>query len=96
MNLGEPRKAIEFYEQHQTIACKIGDYRGESYALGNLGLAWDELGEPRKAIEFYEQVLTIAREIGDRRSEGNALWNMSLSVAKLGDRARASCWLKRH
>ena len=38
----EPRQAIEFYEQHLAIAREIGDRRGESAALGNLGLAYAE------------------------------------------------------
>ena len=73
-DLGEPRKAIEYFEQKLAIAREIGDRRGEGNALGNLGLAWAALGEPRKAIDFYEQQLAIAREIGDRRGEGNALF----------------------
>ena len=54
-DLGEPRKAIEFYEQALAIAREIGDRRGEGADLGNLGNAYSDLGEPRKAIEFYEQ-----------------------------------------
>ena len=54
-DLGETRKAIEFYEQLLAIAREIGDRRGEGNALGNLGIAWADLGEPRKAIEYHEQ-----------------------------------------
>jgi hypothetical protein len=88
-DLGETRKAIEFYEQHRDIAREIGDRRGEGNALGNLGNAYAALGETRKAIEFYEQALVIDREIGDRRGEGNALWNMALALDQLGEREQA-------
>ena len=88
-DLGETRRAIEFYEQQLIIVREIGDRHGEGNALGNLGVAYTDLGETRRAIEFYEQRLVIAREIGDRRGEGTALWNMNLSLDKLGERAQA-------
>lgn len=87
--LGEPRRAIEFYERRLVIAREIGDRRGEGAALGNLGLAYANLGEPRRAIEFYEQQLVITREIGDRRGEGNALGNLGNAYAHLGEPHRA-------
>jgi tetratricopeptide (TPR) repeat protein len=88
-DLGQPRKAIEFYEQQLAIAREIGNRRGEGNALGNLGNAYADLGQPRKAIEFYEQQLAIAREIGDRRGEAIACWNMGDEYAKQGDLKRA-------
>ena len=36
-DLGEPRKAIEYYEQALKISREIGDRRGEGNHLGNLG-----------------------------------------------------------
>ena len=39
-DLGEYRRAIEYHEQHLTIAREIGDRLGEGHALGNLGLAY--------------------------------------------------------
>jgi len=88
-NLGEARKAIEFYEQALMIDREIGDRRGEGADLGNLGLAYAALGDERKAIEFYEKQLTIVREIGDRRGEGNALGNLGNAYAALGDARKA-------
>jgi len=87
--LGETRKAIEFYEQALVIAREISDKRNESAWLGNLGLAYADLGETRKAIEFYEQDLAIAHEIGDRRGESNALMNIGNAHFSLGDIQRA-------
>ncbi len=88
-DLGEPRRAIEYYEQRLVIAREIGDRRGEGNALGNLGNAYAALGEPRRAIEYYEQHLVITREIGDRRGEGNALGNLGNAYADLGEPRRA-------
>ena len=88
-DLGEPRKAIEFYEQGLVIDREIGDRRGEGTDLGNLGIVYKNLGEPRKAIEFYEQQLKIVREVGDRRGEGNALGNLGNAYANLGEARKA-------
>lgn len=40
-DLGEPRKAIEYYQQAFAIAREIGDLRGEANALWNMSLAQD-------------------------------------------------------
>jgi len=88
-NLGEMRRAIEFYEQDLAIAREIGNRRGEGDSLGNLGNAYAVLGETRRAIEFYEQNLAIAREIGDRRGEGNSLGNLGIAYKNLGETRRA-------
>ena len=93
-NLGEPRKAIEYYEQALKISREIGDRRGEGNHLGNLGLAYSDLGEPRKAIEYYEQALKISRETGDRRGEGNHLGNLGLAYSDLGEPRKAIEFLK--
>lgn len=87
--LGNPCKAIEFYEQRLVITHEIGDRRDEGNALGNLGIAYADLGEPHKAIEFYEQALAIDREIGDRRGEGADLGNLGNAYADLGEPRKA-------
>ncbi|MHC5917297.1 MAG: CHAT domain-containing protein, partial [Nostoc sp.] len=51
-------------------------------ALGNLGLAYQDLGNYAKAIEYEQQHLEIAREIKDRQSEGKALNNIGSSLEK--------------
>ena len=71
--LGEPRQAIDYYEQALDIAHEIGDRQGEGATQGNLGLACAALGETRKAIEYYKRALAIARETGDRKGEGAEL-----------------------
>ena len=77
-DLGEPRKAIEFYEQALKISKEIGDRRGEGADLGNLGSAYSDLGEPRKAIKFYEQALKIFEDIEDPYAEKAKRWLQEL------------------
>jgi len=64
-DLGETRRAIQFYEERLTIAREIGDRRGEGYALWNMSLALDQLGERAQAIQHAEQALTIREQIED-------------------------------
>jgi tetratricopeptide (TPR) repeat protein len=58
-NLGEMRRAVEFYEQTLVIAREIGDRRSEGIALSGLGVAYNELGEMGRAIQFQEQALVL-------------------------------------
>jgi len=88
-DLGDYRRAIEFYEQAVTIAREIGDRSSEGLALNNMGLAYRNMGETRRAIELYPQALVIAHELNDRREEGNALGNLGLAYADLGETRRA-------
>jgi len=88
-NLGDSRRAIEYYEQALTVAREIGNRHGEGADLGNLGLAYSALGETRRAIEYFEQCLVIHREIGDRRGEGADLGNLGLAYRALGETRRA-------
>jgi len=62
-DLGETRKAIEYYEQILIIHREIGDRRGEGADLWNMSLAFDKLGERNKAIEYAEISLKIKDEI---------------------------------
>jgi tetratricopeptide (TPR) repeat protein len=88
-NLGEPKKAVEYYVQALKIGREIGDRRGEANHLGNLGNEYYQLGEPKKAIEYYEQTLIIHREIGYRRGEGADLGNLGSAYCYLGEPRKA-------
>ena len=94
--LGEPKRAIEYYKQHLAIARETGDRRGEGNALGNLGNAYGNLGEPKRAIEYFEQVLAIAQETGDRRGEGRALGNLGGAYLLLGELKQAIEYFEQH
>jgi tetratricopeptide (TPR) repeat protein/transcriptional regulator with XRE-family HTH domain len=83
------RKHVCWLEEAIAAWREIGDRRGESAALGNLGTAWAVLGDTRKAIEFQDLSLLISREIGDLYGEGQALGNLGLAWARLGDARKA-------
>jgi tetratricopeptide (TPR) repeat protein len=65
--LGEPKKAIYYYEQALKISREIGNRFGEGTQLGNLGLVYTLLGKPKKAIVFLEKSLSIAKSIENPR-----------------------------
>ena len=88
-DLGEPRRAIQYYERVLEITRATGDRRGEGAALNNLGIAHRRLGETPRAIEYYEQDLGTTRETGDRRGEGMTLYNRGLALDNLGRRDEA-------
>ena len=77
------KKSIEYFEQALQISRKIGDRRGESNHLTNLGLAYGHQGQVDKAIDYYEQARAISREIGDLYVEGTALGNLSTITQKV-------------
>ncbi|MBD2069574.1 tetratricopeptide repeat protein [Leptolyngbya sp. FACHB-671] len=83
------RDAIDFHQQHLSIAREIGDRRGEANALSNLGIAYFSLGQYQQTIDFYRQSLAIDREIGDQQGEVIALSNLGIAYFSLGQYQRA-------
>lgn len=92
--LGDSRKAIEYFEQALPIFRDIGNLRGEGNALGSLGFAYYALGEPRKAIEYNEQALIISRRIAFKHGEGADLNNLGNSYRALGEYTRAIAYFE--
>jgi tetratricopeptide (TPR) repeat protein len=91
--LGEPRKAIDYYEQALAI---LKEVYGEKHpqvatALNNLGLAWNDLGGHRKAIQFFEQALAILKEVYGEKNQNvaSALNNLGLAWNDLGETQKA-------
>ena len=64
-DLGETRRAIEFYEKALEIDHEIGNRQGEGMNLWNMGLALDKLGERAQAIARAEAALKIFEQIED-------------------------------
>ena len=74
-NLGDYRKAIEYYEKSLSIAKGMEDLfkffgepvdrQSEGVCYASLGNAYNNLGDYRKAIEYYEKSLSIAKEMED-------------------------------
>lgn len=95
-DIGEVRKAIEYYKRALVIDRDIGNKSGEGTDLGNLGTSYARLGDLPPAIEYYELALTITREsakasqneqerIVARRGEGSRLGNLGNAYYLLGE-----------
>ena len=69
LHLGEPRKAIEFYEQALKISREIGDRRGEGNHLFNMSLSLQALGQQEKAIPLAKSALAIFEQIESPHAE---------------------------
>jgi len=63
LDLGDTRKAIEFYEQQLGIVRGIGDRQGEGDALFNMGLALYSLEEKDRAIDLTKRAFIIFEAI---------------------------------
>ena len=88
-NLGDTKKAIEYYEEALKISKEIGDRREEGNWLRLLGFAYLCLGEVRKAIQYYEKCLKIAQETGDSSYECTVLAEFGNAYKSLGEVKKA-------
>jgi tetratricopeptide (TPR) repeat protein len=87
--MGESRKAIEFFTQRLATARKLGDGDGECNAIGNLANVHDMLGEHEAARRLCEEELVLRRKRGDRRGESQSLGSLGLVHAALGEYDKA-------
>jgi CHAT domain-containing protein/Tfp pilus assembly protein PilF len=88
-DLGEKKKALEFYEQALPIWRAFVDRTGEATTISNIGVMYSDLGEKKKALDYYEQALPIWRAIVDRRGEAVTLNNLGQAYSDLGEKKKA-------
>ena len=87
--LGEPQKALDFYNQALPMLHEAGDDRDEARTLNNIGLIYDARGEKRKALEYYSRSLPILSNAKDKSTEGITLVNIGLVYDALGEKQKA-------
>ncbi|MBU7013329.1 MAG: tetratricopeptide repeat protein [Theionarchaea archaeon] len=94
---GNPKKAIEHFEQALAIALGLyGEKHSETaLAYSGLGGAWMDLGNLKKALEYYEKALSIDKEIyGERHLEvGKDLQDLASVWRNLGRSQKALLYL---
>jgi len=88
-NLGEFRKAADYFIQSQTLAQAAGARNLEASTLNNLGGVFDVLGETRKALNYYQQALPLSLQIGNKLQEANTLNNIGKIHSDLADWQKA-------
>ena len=92
-DIGEAKKAIEYYEQALSIDKEIYGERHPDVAsdLNNLGEAWRNLGDAKKAIDYDKQALSIVKGVyGNKHPNvATSLNNLGLAWRDMGDAKKA-------
>jgi tetratricopeptide (TPR) repeat protein len=71
------------------IRIDVGNRRGESRTLKDLGRAYADLGQYERALEYLEGSLKILKEVGARWREGHLLNILGRVYSSLGKKERA-------
>ncbi len=82
---GDPRRALDHYQQALQLRQTIKDLHGESETLRNIAAAYSGLSERQKALDYYRQALLISRALGELFGEAMIHNNMSAIYLSLGD-----------
>ncbi|ACC84955.1 Tetratricopeptide TPR_2 repeat protein (plasmid) [Nostoc punctiforme PCC 73102] len=89
IQIGQPKAALQFFQQALVIYQEIGDRNGEALSLNYIAIVERALGDYTQALNFYKQALNIFRELGDRLNEGTALNNIGKVYEGLGQYPQA-------
>ncbi|OKH18152.1 hypothetical protein FACHB389_34080, partial [Nostoc calcicola FACHB-389] len=83
-NIGQPKLALDYYNQSLPIRKEVGDRAGEATTLTNIGGVYADIGQPKLALDYYNQSLPILKEVGDRAGEATTLTNIGGVYADIG------------
>jgi len=83
--LGDKKKALEYFDQALPLHKSIGNRPGELYTINGMAKAHQYMGDFEKALSLSEQAITIAKEIGDHAEEAMINNNMCVIHEDLGD-----------
>ncbi|HAX80773.1 MAG TPA: hypothetical protein DCY88_34285 [Cyanobacteria bacterium UBA11372] len=81
---GQPRQAIETWQQLLTISRQLKVRELEAAALLGIGLNNNKIGQSQQALDYYNQALPIFREINDRSWEALTLNNIGAVYLAIG------------
>ncbi len=72
-DLGDLRRASQYYQRALSLFSKTGDERGMSLAQTANAGALSVLGEPQNALDLHKQALQYFRQTGNKQGEATAL-----------------------
>ncbi len=72
-DMGEGKKAIEYFSQALAVWHEDGEQNGEALTLSNMGRAYADLGEKQRSLESYNRALALWRLTGNRQGEASTL-----------------------
>ncbi len=82
---GDYAVALGYFEQSYSIACELGNSKGQGITLSNMGWLNGILGNYPSAVDYFKQSLVILRRIGERSMQVNVYINLSAAAGGLGD-----------
>ena len=59
-NIGQPKEALNYYQQSLLISREVDDRAQEATTLNNIGLVYARMGQPKEALNYYQQSLAIS------------------------------------
>ena len=80
---GQPRQAIETWQQILAIARQFKEKKSEALALNYIGFNYNSISQPQEALKYFNQALPILRQVGDRMGETVTLNNIGLVYASI-------------
>ncbi len=86
---GNYAKALEYYTASLNIQEQIGNQKGVSNCLNNIGLIYVILGDYPKALEYYALGLKIDEQIGDQKGVAASLNNIGIIYNDQGNYPKA-------
>ena len=86
---GEYEQALEAFQQARDLFAMAGDPKGESEALGDMGIVCIELERWDDARRFLAAALDICDETGNQIYKGKTLCHLGMMYARQGDNDRA-------
>lgn len=93
MDMGDPERSLEYFNQALAIRRSLGNKRGQASALDQIGYAYYLLADYVEALARYEQALALCAEAGDKQLESYVLTHIGMLQAATGEPAKA---LKRY
>jgi tetratricopeptide (TPR) repeat protein len=81
--IGQFEKSLEHYQHSEEIMGRIGDVRGMSMVLLNLGVLYDRMGRLDTSLEYYWRSLRIKSKIGDSVGVANIYNNIGSNYLDL-------------
>ena len=81
---GDFQSSNKFYNRSLLISEEIGDKRGISASLNNIGALYMNQGQGVRALEFFTKSLKIREEIGDKLGIGTCLLNIGVLYDEQG------------
>ena len=78
-NIGDLDGALKCYKEALEIDEQLGDLKGKSIVLNNIGSILSDRGDLDGALKYYKEALEIAEQLGDLKGKTtrlNNIWNI--------------------